>query len=62
MHRVVDDNLGMIVTERLGYFLNYSYDLDRIEGKNFKKTLEKHTITLFQFFWMKMHVLCILIN
>ena len=33
MHRVVDDNLGMIVTERLGYFLNYSYDLDRIEGK-----------------------------
>ena len=41
MHRVVDDNLGMIVTERLGYFFNYSYYLDRIEGKILKKTLEK---------------------
>ena len=41
MNLVVDDNLNIIVIEVMGWLLNDSYELDRIEWGN-PKTFKEH--------------------
>ena len=50
----------MIVTNRIRYFPKADSEVDRIKGNNTMHL--KKTVPLFQLFWMKIRVLCILIK
>ena len=40
MYWVVDDDFNMILTEAAGGLLDYAFDLNGIEGDNWKKQLK----------------------
>ena len=56
-NQVLGKYFNTIVTGVAEYLLNYAFELVSIEGNNNKKCR-----TIVSIFWMKMHVLCILIS
>ena len=58
---MLDDNLNMIVTEGVGGLLNYSYELDIIQGGN-SKIFENIFHTIYLFLMDEKYVLLILIK